>query len=73
MLSVVLWFVFRDQVVQCSQHVWVESVEVALNGARQNSSLVVHQMREIDVEGGELKLAETVDLRNVVFVRGDST
>lgn len=70
MLSVVLRLVFGDEIVQGANHVWMETVEIVLDGSGQNTS-VVHEVGEIDVEGGELELAQAVDLGDVVLVGGD--
>ena len=69
MLSVVLWLILCDQVVQCPEHVWVVAVEVALDRTCQNTSLVIHQVCEVDIERAQLELTDTMNLRHIVFVR----
>lgn len=71
MRTVIARLIFCNEVVQRTQHIRLETVIVVLDGIGEDSALEVHQMGEIEVEGGEVELAQAVYLCNVVFVGGD--
>lgn len=51
MCAVVARLVFRNQVVQRTQHIRLESVEVVLDGIGEDAALKVHQVGEVEVKG----------------------
>ena len=73
MLPVVLRFVLGDLVVQCSCHVWQESVVVTKHCIRKLAAIVSHDMPEVDIEGGKAICAQAMDLCDVVLVGAQHT
>lgn len=71
MLSVVLWLVLCDEILQRSQHVWLVSVVVALDGTGQNAFSVTHEVCVVNVKGGELELAKAMYLRDIILIGCD--
>lgn len=70
-ISVVSRLVLRYELVKCADHVGMVAIEVILDRGSQHSFAIVHEVGEVDVERGQVKLSHAIDLCNVVSV-GDN-
>jgi len=72
-VSEISWLVFGNHIMESFGEKWQKSVIILYDSIGQASSFVLRQMGVIDIKSGKLVRSQTVDLCNIVFIRGDGT